>query len=315
MRIKVVSPGPLTTVQDLGRRGYQRYGVPVSGACDARSARLANIICGNPEGAAVLECTVQGPALRFEDDGLIAVAGADMGPMLDGKPFANGAAAAVRAGSELSFSGLRSGLRAYIAFWGGISVPELMGSRSTYLKTATGGFEGRKLAAGDELFTEWVPRPCPYAEGRFIDGAAFEPKDVYQLRVVMGPQDDMFTEAGKNAFCYTEWTVSASHDRMGMRLEGGEVESVSGCDIISDGISMGAVQISSGQPIVMLSDRQTTGGYAKIANVITADLSTLGQLKAGDRVRFCPIDMEKAQELARRESRALEGLRIWLDNK
>ena len=314
MNIKVISPGPLTTVQDLGRYGYQRYGVPVAGVCDAYSARLANIIAGNSEDAAVLECTMAGPTLQFEGEGLIAVCGADMAPALNGKLFANSEAVEVRSGDTLSFGGLRTGLRAYIAFFGGLSVPEVMGSRSTYLKTAMGGYKGRKLAAGDTLGTIWQPRPCPSADGRRAD-VFFEPKEVYQIRVVMGPQDDMFTREGIDSFFYGTYVVGPAFDRMGMRLEGPEIKSAGGSDIISDGISMGAVQVSSGMPIIMLSDRQTTGGYAKIANVISVDLKILGQLKAGDKLRFCAVDMARAQDLLIRENRSLRGLKLWLDNR
>ncbi len=312
MKISVKNPGALTTVQDLGRYGYQQYGVSVCGACDAWSARLANILVGNDENAAVLECTLIGPVLEFSGSGIIAVTGGDLSPMLDGTPVPMCTAVHVSGGQKLSFGAVKSGLRAYIAFAGGIDVPVVMGSRSTYLKVAMGGLDGRKLAAGDVLNIFPADVSALSLTKRSI-GKGFEQRGIYIIHVVMGPQDDRFSASAKNVFLSETYTVTTASDRMGMRLDGPSVISETGYDIISDGINMGAVEIAAGKPIIMLSDRQSTAGYTKIANVITADFRILAQLKGGDRLRFREISMEAAQELYIEETEALRGLRKWLD--
>ena len=311
MKIKIISPGVLTTVQDLGRFGLQQYGVPVSGACDPFAAKLANTLAGNPRDAALLECTMMGPVIEFLDPGIFAVSGAEVTPVLDGEELLVNTATRACRGQKLSFKTPKAGLRFYIAFSGGIDVPVLMGSRSTYLKTKEGGFHGRRLEAGDVLTVADAPGPGPDLSRRY-GGNGFMAKAVHDIRVIPGPQDDHFTEEGLNTFLSQTYTVTASSDRMGMRLDGPVIEAKNGYDIISDGINMGAVQVAGGKPIIMLSDRQTTGGYAKIANVISVDLHVLAQLKAGDKIRFVSVSMEEAQELYIKEAEALEGFARWL---
>ena len=302
----VLNPGVLTTVQDFGRIGYQQFGVSVSGAMDPRAMRFANLLVGNPENEAVLECTMLGPQLQFDETTIIAVTGGNLGPMLDGQPLKTYCAYKVNAGQTLRFAGLRSGCRAYIAFAGGLDIPEVMGSRSTYMKAKIGGFKGRKLEKGDAIgFRD------PKSELFNLDKRSltpeFVPRDVYTLHVIMGPQDDMFTEEGIKTFLSETYTVTPEFDRMGCRLDGPEIAHKNGGDIISDGIAFGAVQVpSAGKPIVMLADRQTTGGYTKIANVMTADFRILAQLKAGDKVRFEKISVAAAQEALLAERGALK---------
>ena len=313
MSIEVLHPGLLTTVQDLGRTGYQRFGVSVSGAVDPRSAALANILAGNPDGEAVLECTVLGPQLRFDAPAVIAVTGADLGPTLDGVPVENYRALRVQAGQTLRFTGPKCGCRAYLAVSGGLDVPEVMGSRSTYMKAKIGGWHGRKLEKGDVL-----PLRAPGTEPKALENRALAPefrgRSEYTLRVVMGPQDDAFTPGGVSAFLSGVYTVTPEFDRMGCRMEGPEIEHNGSADILSDGIAFGAVQVpDSGQPIVMLADRQTTGGYTKIANVISADFRILGQLKSGDRVRFEKVSLSAAQEALLAQRASLRLLRHVLD--
>lgn len=313
MSIEVLHPGLLTTVQDLGRTGYQRFGVSVSGAVDPRSAAVANILAGNPDGEAVLECTVLGPQLRFDAPAVIAVTGADLGPALDGVPVENYRALRVQAGQTLRFTGPKCGCRAYLAVSGGLDVPEVMGSRSTYMKAKIGGWHGRKLEKGDVL-----PLRAPETEPKALENRALAPefrgRSEYTLRVVMGPQDDAFTPGGVSAFLSGVYTVTPEFDRMGCRMEGPEIEHVGSADILSDGIAFGAVQVpDSGQPIVMLADRQTTGGYTKIANVISADFRILGQLKSGDRVRFERVSLASAQEALLAQRASLRLLRHVLD--
>ncbi|WP_295858486.1 biotin-dependent carboxyltransferase family protein [uncultured Oscillibacter sp.] len=313
MSIEVLHPGLLTTVQDLGRTGYQRFGVSVSGAVDPRSAAVANILAGNPDGEAVLECTVLGPQLRFDAPAVIAVTGADLGPTLDGVPVENYRALRVQAGQTLRFTGPKCGCRAYLAVSGGLDVPEVMGSRSTYMKAKIGGWHGRKLEKGDVL-----PLRAPGTEPKALENRALAPefrgRSEYTLRVVMGPQDDAFTPGGVSAFLSGVYTVTPEFDRMGCRMEGPEIEHNGSADILSDGIAFGAVQVpDSGQPIVMLADRQTTGGYTKIANVISADFRILGQLKSGDRVRFEKVSLAAAQEALLAQRASLRLLRHVLD--
>ena len=313
MSIEVLHPGLLTTVQDLGRTGYQRFGVSVSGAVDPRSAAVANILAGNPDGEAVLECTVLGPQLRFDAPAVIAVTGADLGPTLDGVPVENYRALRVQAGQTLRFTGPKCGCRAYLAVSGGLDVPEVMGSRSTYMKAKIGGWHGRKLEKGDVL-----PLRAPGTEPKALENRALAPefrgRSEYTLRVVMGPQDDAFTPGGVSAFLSGVYTVTPEFDRMGCRMEGPEIEHNGSADILSDGIAFGAVQVpDSGQPIVMLADRQTTGGYTKIANVISADFRLLGQLKSGDRVRFEKVSLAAAHEALLAQRASLRLLRHVLD--
>lgn len=314
MSVTVLQPGLLTTVQDLGRVGYQQFGVSVSGVMDPRAASIANILVGNGEGEAVLECTMLGPWLRFDQANCVAVTGGDLGPAIDGKPIPGYCAVSVEAGQVLRFTGLKTGCRAFIAFAGGLDIPEVMGSRSTYLKAKLGGLEGRKLAKGDVLGFR-APRTELRSMGARRLSPEFVSRDAYTLRVVLGPQDDAFTEAGIGTFLSGTYTVTPASDRMGCRLEGPVIGHRESGDIISDGIAFGAIQVpSAGQPIIMLADRQTTGGYTKIAHVVTADFRILGQLKAGDKVRFRKISIQEAQEALLAQRATLRLLRHSIDH-
>ena len=310
MSITNLNPRLLTTVQDFGRIGYQQFGVPVSGVVDPRAMSIANILVDNPEDEAVLECTMLGPQIRFNAPNAIAITGGDLGPTIDNQPIPNYAAIRVEAGQVLRFAGLRSGCRAYIAFAGGLDIAPVMGSRSTYMKAKIGGVEGRKLQKDDVIKFR---KPNPDLRGLNIRHISpeFVPRLEYKLRVVLGPQDDMFTEHGIETFLSESYVVTPEFDRMGCRLDGEIIEhkGESG-DIISDGIAFGAIQVpTAGKPIIMLSDRQTTGGYTKIANVISADFRILAQLKAGDRVRFAQVSVAAAQDALLTQRAALKTLR------
>ena len=313
MSITVLNPGLLTTVQDQGRIGYQQFGVSVSGVMDPRSASLANILVGNDEKEAVLECTMMGPQLQFDKANCIAITGGDLMPTLDGKPIPNYTAVKVEAGQVLKFTMPKTGCRAFIAFAGGLDIPEVMGSRSTYMKAKIGGVEGRKLAKGDVIGFR-----APKAELKNMNfrsmASEFVPRKEYTVRVVLGPQDDYFTDAGIQTFLTQVYSVTAEFDRMGCRLEGAVIQHKDGGDIISDGIAFGAIQVpSSGQPIIMLGDRQTTGGYTKIANVISADFRILAQLKQGDKVRFEKVSVKAAQDALLTQRAALKTIRNALE--
>ena len=309
MGFRVLKGGLLTTVQDLGRTGYQSQGFSVGGVMDTRAFRLANLLLDNPENEAVLEITLLGPELEFTAPTVIAVTGGDFSPALNGRPVPMYTALYIRKGDVLRFGGARTGTRGCIAFSGGLDVPVVMGSRSTSLKCRVGGFQGRRLEAGDVIeerrrrtrlscFASRKLAPPPYAED---DGV---------LRVVMGPQDDRFTRQGVEAFLGCEYTVTGESDRMGCRLEGPEITPKETSDILSDGIAFGAVQVSSaGKPIVLLADRQTTGGYAKIATVISADLPRLVQKRMDQKVRFRAVTVQEAREACLREAEEIERLR------
>ena len=309
MSITVMNPGLLTSVQDAGRVGYQQFGVSVSGVMDPRAMKIANILVGNDENEAVLECTMMGPQLRFNEANVVAITGGDLGPTLDGQPVATYAAFAVQAGQTLRFTGLRTGCRAYIAFAGGLDIPLVMGSRSTYMKAKIGGMEGRKLEKNDEIgFRAPNPDVLNLVQRRIAPEVTARKE--FSVRVLMGPQDDLFTPAGIETFLGSAYTVTNEFDRMGCRMEGPIIEHKNGGDIISDGIAFGAIQVpTAGKPIIMLADRQTTGGYTKIANVITADFRIIGQLKGGDQVRFVKTTIDAAQDALLTERAALRALR------
>ncbi len=293
----VHTAGLLTTVQDRGRYGYQRYGMPVSGAMDVFSLELANLLVGNDHGDACLEATISGPELEFTGSTWIAITGADMDPHLNGMGIPMNTAIDVRPGDRLVFRGLRSGCRAYIAFAGGIAVPPVMGSRSTYLRAGIGGLNGRSLMPGDELpLGESVGKP---RLKKIPEGLIHEYKHEQTIRIISGPEAHYFEIAGLRSFLSTEYTVTAQSDRMGYRLSGEPIKHKEGMtNNISAGISLGTVQVpGDGQPIILMADRQTSGGYARIANVITADLTLIAQMRPGDIVRFREISMDNAQHL------------------
>ena len=309
MSITILNPGMLTTVQDLGRIGYQQFGVSASGVMDPRSASIANILVDNDENEAVLECTMMGPHIRFDAPNIIAITGGDLGATLDGAPVDTYRAVPVLAGQTLRFTMLRTGCRAFIAFAGGLDIPAVMGSRSTNMKARIGGYQGRKLQR-DDVIAFRAPKADLKNIGVRHISPEFTPRAEYTLRVVLGPQDDAFTELGVMTFLNNVYTLTPEFDRMGCRLEGEIIEHVKDGNIISDGIAFGAIQVpSAGKPIIMLADRQTTGGYTKIANVISADFRILGQLKAGDKVRFEKVAIAAAQDALLAQRAALNCLR------
>lgn len=311
--IKVMFPGLLTTIQDAGRFGYQQVGVCVTGVMDPYAHKVANILVGNPDKEeAVLEMTFMGPVLAFSDDALIAITGANLSPTLDGEPVSNWETIHVKAGSILRFGQIRSGARAYLAIAGGFDIPVVMGSKSTYTKAQIGGYQGRKLAPGDEIPYSSPKNSCPLYALPPECIPAYVQNNV--LRVVLGPQEDYFTPEGIATFLNSDYTVSAEFDRMGYRLEGETIQhNDKGSDIISDGMVMGAIQVpGSGKPIILMADRQTAGGYTKIATVISADLPTVGQSKAGDSFRFEQVSIEQAQHIYVETERKLEAIEASL---
>jgi biotin-dependent carboxylase-like uncharacterized protein len=305
--ITVTAPGLLTTVQDTGRFGYQAQGFSPSGAMDFGALRIANLLVGNSPGMPALEMTMQGIVASFGCDCVIALTGADFGAKLNSEPVPTYQALVVQKADVLQLGAVRAGLRGYLAIAGGFHLEPVLGSCSTNLKCALGGFAGRKLKAGDAL-----PLRCPQVPVGSLDGRVLpvpEHLDAarkadgparFMLRAVPGPQDDTFTAAGLATFFSSWYAVTPASDRMGVKLEGAKIESRAGSDIISDGIAAGSVQVpAAGIPIIMTADRQTTGGYAKIATVITPDLDFLAQACPGDWIRFTRVSVKAAQNIAR----------------
>jgi antagonist of KipI len=305
--IRVVDPGAFTTVQDLGRPGYSAAGVPPSGAMDAFAFRAANLLAGNPDDASALEITMSGPRLGFEAGAIVAFAGAPFEVILDGEPAPYGASFAVAAGSTLEFGRAPRGLRAYLAVRGGIEVPSVLGSSSTLAAAGIGGWLGRALAAGDYLRTGASATDAPL---RRLAADPFPVPDE-PVRAVAGPQNDAFTPYGHKTFFGKEFTVSPRSDRAGVRLQGTPIVHAGPADLDPEGVVTGAVQVpGDGMPIVLGPDRPVTGGYVKIATVITADLGRIAQARPGDELRFVEVDVAYARAAWRaRESALAESIR------
>jgi len=308
---EVIQPGLLTTVQDLGRYGYQQYGVPVSGAMDNYALRVANLLVGNNEGEACLEITLLGLQVRVLGNTVIAITGADLSPMLNNSQLPMWEAVMVSRGDTISFPWPKRGCRSYLAVTGGIDVPKVMGSSSTYVKSCIGGLEGRPLRTGDRLKSGKMQMGTL---GRRLPPQYLpEYGNQSELRVLLGPQDDHFTQEGIHTYLHSEYTISTEADRVGYRLQGSPIEHKAGADIISDGIPLGAVQVpGDGLPIILLADRQTTGGYTKIAVVITADIPKLAQAKPGDKVRFLQVTEEDAHRCLREYEQTIYTLKHWI---
>ena len=303
--IRVLDPGPQTTVQDLGRPGQLRYGIPPSGPMDRASFVLANRLVGNPDGAAGLECTLVGPRLTTDAPCVVAVTGAEAPVTVNDADAPRWSALRLAAGDTLRIGPARAGVRAYVAFGGGIAVPPVLGSRATYLRGRLGGLDGRALRRDDVLALGEAP-PAPAR--RLRPGAVPAWNGDVTLRVVLGPQADRFTGEGIATFLGHPYEMLPQSDRMGARLRGPRIAHTRGHDIVSDGIALGAIQVpGDGQPIVLLVDRQSTGGYTKIATVCSFDIGRLAQVKPGQRLRFAAIDVTEAHRLRRAREAAVEA--------
>lgn len=311
--IEVCAAGPLTTIQDVGRRGHQSLGVPVSGALDQDSLRLANILCGLPAGAPAFEATYAGLRLRFHVATAIAVAGSDLGPTINGHPIERHRVHAVAPGDELSLSG-GPGVRCYIAVAGGLLLEPFLGSCSAYLRGGFPGLNGRALRAGDMLQLRRAPGPEEIARLATLTlppwfTIRLPTASPVLLRAVPGPQDDHFDQACRDHFFSATWVISRESDRMGCRLEGAPLPGERAKQIISDGAALGSVQIpGNGLPIILLADRQPTGGYPKIATVISSDVNLIAHCPPGTAIRFVPISQEEALAAARQRESDLRRL-------
>lgn len=316
MSFKVVKPGLLTSLQDLGRFGFQKYGVIVSGAMDPVALRLANLLVGNDEGEAALELTLVGPSLLVEQDTLLAVTGGDMSPKLNGEPMPMWRPVYVKGGSELQFGACKVGCRSYLAVAGGYNVPEVMGSKSTYLRAAIGGYQGRALAKGDvlgfnpasklsaEYVDQWAQKSKPessaFVSTVWYTGRGFHPNEERDavIRVTRGTQFEYFDSSSQRRFFEQAFQVATQSDRMGYRLSGPELSLAEPLEMISESVILGTVQVPpDGNPIILLADRQTAGGYPRIAQVAAVDIPAVAQVKPGKRIRFREISISDAEKL------------------
>jgi biotin-dependent carboxylase-like uncharacterized protein len=292
---RVTKPGLFTTVQDLGRYGFQKFGVPVSGAMDKYAFAYANLLVGNQKNDSCLEITLLGPELEVLNKAQIAVAGADFSLSLNGNFVPMGQTINVEKGDAFAFIGSpRSGCRAYLAVRGGIDVPLVLGSRSTYVRGCFGGYAGRGLRAGD-LIQAFAPE-------QFLKNKRIIPPELisryeqeFTVHVIRGPQEDMFTTEGIETFLSTMYTVTTESDRMGYRLDGAFIERKNMAELVTDSLMQGSVQVpGNGKPLVLMADAQTSGGYPKIATVTTPGVSRLAQARPNDKVHFTKISLTQA---------------------
>lgn len=325
MTISVIRAGVQTTVQDLGRHGFQRYGVPVSGAMDAYSLEVANLLVGNDRNAAGLEMTLDGPALEFEADTLLAVCGADLSPHIGANPVPNRKPVWLAAGSRLEFGLSRLGCRAYLAVAGGLDVPAVLGSSSTYSRAALGGIEGRAVKRGDRIavapvgllrFPTLLAQLATSSAG-FLSphwSASLHPERLSRtpqtIRFVAGRHWELLSQEARSLFATAEYSVGVASDRMGYRLEGAPLEGGDRAETVSEATAFGTIQLPpDGNPIVLMADRQTTGGYPRVGEIASVDLPLLAQLKPLDRLRFERVALSEAQRLWHVQAQALAQIR------
>ncbi|MFC0472522.1 biotin-dependent carboxyltransferase family protein [Halalkalibacter kiskunsagensis] len=313
MSMTVLRPGLLTSIQDLGRVGFQKYGVIMSGAMDSYAHRVANLLVGNEEAEAALEITLTGPSVEIEEDLLLAITGGELSPTIDSYPIPLWKPVYVKKGSVLQFGPCKSGCRAYLAVAGGFRVEKVMGSASTYLRAGIGGYFGRTLEAGDvlavkapsehavQLMEQLAKRGDKYfsTTSWSVQTERVVPEEkITTIRVTRGTHYEQFTEQARTAFFDQVFNVSPQSDRMGYRLSGDPLELTQSFEVISEAVSLGTIQVpSNGQPIILLADRQTTGGYPRIGQVITVDISLLAQAKPGGSIQFKEVSMQEAEAL------------------
>ena len=321
MEIQVMDGGMLTSLQDLGRSGYQKFGVLVNGAMDTFSLRLANLLVDNAAGEAAFEITLRGPELALEAGTVFALTGADLAPQVDGQPVPMFRPVYVKQDCRLLFRGCRRGCRAYMAVAGGFDVPLVMGSKSTYMRAGIGGYEGRALMTGDVLslgvsgeavmaFRQRMGKQPQsgkitsvgwFARGDFVFDDA-------PLRVTEGLQYDWFTKESRERFFQENFLITMQSDRMGYRLQGPRLDLSQAREMVSEPVAFGSVQVADGKPILLLADRQTTGGYPKIAQTAFVDLPRIGQRLVGQHLRFSLITRCAAERLYLRQEKYVEEL-------
>lgn len=325
--ITVTKPGLHDTIQDVGRYGYQKFGVVAGGVMDSFSHRVANMLVGNEEAAASLEMTLVGPRISFEEDALIAICGGDLYPRISGLPVPMWRPVFIRKGTELRFGAAKAGARAYLAVAGGFDVPAVLGSRSTYVKAGLGGLGGRALQKGDSLPVGLASGLAKLIKKKMASSASFcttdwtitsqllpEFSNHYEIRVMRGRQYELFDEDS----CYTFWnepfTVSSQSDRMGYRIKGPVLRMQKPMEMISEAVTYGSIQVpSDGNPVILAADRQTTGGYPKIGQLSSVDYPKLAQAKAGDRLTFKEVLLEESHKLFAKQEMCLRELRTAIE--
>lgn len=327
MTIEIKHPGLLTTIQDIGRFGYQKYGVIVSGAMDSLSLRIANLLVGNDEHEATLEITLYGTTIKFNQDHLIAITGGNLQPTVDNEPVFMWRPTLVKKGSILKFNGAKAGCRAYVSIAGGFLIPKQLGSKSTYLKANLGGFKGRALQKGDTIkcgnksdialaLIEQMPETKHYFPWSVIYHAWFSFQKTETIRILKGSEYERFDKASKQRLVKTSYTISPQADRMGYQLKGEKLSLTEPFELLSEAVTYGTVQVpSDGMPIILMADRQTTGGYPKIAQVISADLPKLAQMQPHQKIIFKIVSQEKAERELLIQEEKLKQLSIGIQTK
>lgn len=332
MGIEIKSPGLLTTIQDGGRFGFRKYGVIVSGAMDQIAFRVSNLLVGNKEDDAVLEITLLGPEILIKEDTLISICGGNLSPKINEYEVPMWRPIYVKAGSVLNFGKCISGTRAYISFAGSFCIEEVMGSKSTYIRAEIGGYEGRRLNKEDVLelnnpsgssieITKSLSKQINsngYSYPKWLVSNSIIPNYKMNsiIRVIKGGEFDFFDDNSKKVFFENSFIITPQSDRMGYRLKGQELKLENSLEMISEAVSFGTIQVPpDGNPIILLADRQTTGGYPKIGQAITVDMPIVSQLKPGDSMRFQEISLEEAQRLYIKREENIEELKTSLKIK
>jgi biotin-dependent carboxylase-like uncharacterized protein len=296
---KVIKSGIFDTIQDLGRFGFQQYGMPVSGAMDSYALRIGNRLLGNKENEAGIEISIPELSLEVLNRTCIAITGANFNPTINNSPTPMWEVIEVKKGDVISFTQIKNGCRSYLLVAGGIDVTIILGSKSTYVRGKIGGQKGRPLKKSDIIDIGKPNQELKNIIGRKVP--VINIPNYYkenEIRVILGPQDDYFLKDVLHAFLNSSYEITTDSDRMGYRLRGPKIESKDSSDIITDGIPLGSIQVpQDGMPIVMLADRQTTGGYAKIATVVSFDIDKFAQMEPGNKIKFTQIDLEKAYQL------------------
>jgi antagonist of KipI len=327
--IEITKPGLYDTIQDLGRFGYQKFGVVVGGAMDSFSHRVANMLVGNEDTAASIEMTLVGPRLLFKEDALIAICGGDLAPTIEGIHVPMWRQIFIRKGSELRFAAAKAGSRAYLSVAGGFDVPAVLGSRSTYVKAGLGGFDGRTLQKGDvlhvgsasvlsQVLVQKLATSMPFQAADWQVAPKLLPKlsKHYEIRVIPGRQYELFNEDSRQKFWSEQFIVSSQSDRMGYRINGPALRLKEPKEMVSEAVTYGSIQVpSDGNPIILAADRQTTGGYPKIGQLSSIDFTKLAQAKAGDQLSFKEVTIEESQQLCEKQEMNLKELHAAIESK
>lgn len=327
MSIEIVQQGFLATIQDLGRYGSQKYGVIVGGAMDTLAVRIANMLVGNEETEATIEVTMYGTELKFNQSQLVAITGGDLEPLINGKDVPMWRPIYIEKGQVLTFKSPRRGFRAYIAFAGGIDVPEVMGSRSTYIRGKIGGYMGRELQKGDLLtskkvssrnedFIKQMKQLNSFCSWSVHYSTFYTFHKAQTIRILKGAEYDRFDEASQQALLNNSYMVTVHADRMGYQLEGVKLALSETFELLSEGVTYGTIQVpSNGQPIILMADRQTTGGYPKIGQVVSVDLPRLAQLQPGSEINFEVVTICEAENLLMQQETDLHELKMGIQFK